>query len=627
MHSYTGERPNSQHGFFRQCVWVAFNACAVVALAACGGGGGGGGDAPPATNPPANNAAPVANAGADQTVQLPSTATLTGSATDDGLPAGSSLTYAWSTTGAGVTFGTANAATTTATFATEGSYTLVLTVSDGALSDTDEVAVTVQAASGGNQPPTVDAGADQTITLPTNQATLTGTATDPEGAALTYAWTADPAGVTFADAAAASTTATFAAEGTYTLTLTANDGATTGTDTLTVVVNPAPSGTVFWPGPDDDETDPDRGWLRATPEEAEMTLAKMQEAEAYAVSGGVSGQTIDGAGMIVRGGRLVHSWAVGMTQGPNPVPSSIDARFAAQSATKSIGGIALGLAIDTRGVTLADRAVDRHASIGNPPGTDDPARLGLITIQQLATHTSGFPKDSGYNPLAFDPGTTWTYSDGGLNWLADVLTNVFQEDLRALLTREVWAKIGINNGNVNNTDDIDWRANSPRNDPPPGSPPVEHRELASGMSINVNAMSRVGLLFLRNGNWESGRILSEAFVTTARTPVAANAGLTIQDPASFPSATTNYGVLWWTNAGGLLPHVPRDAYWAWGQGDSLIVVIPSLDLVVARIGRVLPAAAGRAWGETNWTGQYEVLAPFLNPIVCAADANSAACNP
>ena len=28
--------------------------------------------------------------------------------------------------------------------------------------------------------------------------------------------------------------------------------------------------------------------------------------------------------------------------------------------------------------------------------------------------------------------------------------------------------------------------------------------------------------------------------------------------------------------------VPDDAYWSWGLYDSLIVVIPSLDIVVAR---------------------------------------------
>src|SRR5690606_18555669 len=42
------------------------------------------------------NTAPIANAGADQTITLPADATLSGTASDDGLPASGSLTTAWS---------------------------------------------------------------------------------------------------------------------------------------------------------------------------------------------------------------------------------------------------------------------------------------------------------------------------------------------------------------------------------------------------------------------------------------------------------------------------------------------------------------------------------------------------
>ncbi|MEO6749733.1 MAG: putative Ig domain-containing protein, partial [Casimicrobiaceae bacterium] len=80
-----------------------------------------------------------------------------------------------------------------------------------------------------NQPPVVSAGADQSITLPAI-ATLNGSATDdglpnPPGA-LTLTWSATiaPAAVAFADAHAATTTATFTQPGSYTLRLTASDG-------------------------------------------------------------------------------------------------------------------------------------------------------------------------------------------------------------------------------------------------------------------------------------------------------------------------------------------------------------------------------------------------------------------
>jgi hypothetical protein len=93
------------------------------------------------------NQAPVANAGPDKVLTLPTTSVaLTGTATDDGLPAPPAmLTYAWTTVSgpAAVTFSAPTALSTTATFTTAGTYTLRLSVSDSALTGTDDVIVTV----------------------------------------------------------------------------------------------------------------------------------------------------------------------------------------------------------------------------------------------------------------------------------------------------------------------------------------------------------------------------------------------------------------------------------------------------------------------------------------------------
>lgn len=93
-----------------------------------------------------------------------------------------------------------------------------------------------------NKPPQVNAGPDQTITLPAS-ATLKGTVTDdglPAGKTLSTSWTkqSGPGSITFANAAAVNTTVTFSEPGTYVLRLTANDSALTGSDDLTVTVNP-----------------------------------------------------------------------------------------------------------------------------------------------------------------------------------------------------------------------------------------------------------------------------------------------------------------------------------------------------------------------------------------------------
>ena len=76
------------------------------------------------------NQAPTANAGADQTINTCSTS-LQGLATDDGLPAGSSLAVSWSkVSGPGtVNFANATNLNTSAAFSLAGNYVLRLTVS------------------------------------------------------------------------------------------------------------------------------------------------------------------------------------------------------------------------------------------------------------------------------------------------------------------------------------------------------------------------------------------------------------------------------------------------------------------------------------------------------------------
>jgi hypothetical protein len=196
--------------------------------------------------PPPTNQAPTVSAGADQSIVLPSSASLNGTVTDDGLPAGSTLTSTWSqVSGPGtVTFGNANAEDTTASFSTDGTYVLRLTGSDGTLSTSDDMTVTVAPQGPTNQPPTTNAGPDQTITLPSTAA-LDGTVTDdglPTGSTVTQAWTkvSGPGTVTFGNSAAVDTSASFSTSGSYVLQLTATDGTASSSDQVTVTVNPAP---------------------------------------------------------------------------------------------------------------------------------------------------------------------------------------------------------------------------------------------------------------------------------------------------------------------------------------------------------------------------------------------------
>src|SRR6476661_7822168 len=195
--------------------------------------------------PPPVNVAPLVSAGPDLVVTLPADAVLDATVSDDGLPSPPALTSGWTVdSGPGpVTFQNAAAVDTRATFSFAGTYVLRLTANDSALSNSDTVQVTVQPTPA-NAAPLVSAGPDLVVTLPAD-AVLDATVSDdglPSPPALTTGWTVDsgPGPVTFQNAAAVDTRATFSFAGTYVLRLTANDSALTNSDTVQVTVQPAP---------------------------------------------------------------------------------------------------------------------------------------------------------------------------------------------------------------------------------------------------------------------------------------------------------------------------------------------------------------------------------------------------
>jgi hypothetical protein len=194
--------------------------------------------------PPPPNQAPTANAGPDRTITLPTNnTTLNGSGTD---PDGTIASYQWTKIAGPATFTIASPATavTNITGLVQGQYTFRLTVTDnGGLTASDDVLVTVNAAAA-NQPPTANAGPDRNITLPTNNTTLNGSGTDPDGTIASYSWTkiAGPATFTIASPATAVTNITGLVQGQYTFRLTVTDnGGLTASDDVLVTVNAAPN--------------------------------------------------------------------------------------------------------------------------------------------------------------------------------------------------------------------------------------------------------------------------------------------------------------------------------------------------------------------------------------------------
>ena len=155
-----------------------------ISLSFSGCGGGSGEDDTPANRPPA------AYAGADQTIVAGGTVTLDGSGSSQ--PAGAIAAYRWAqTTGPAVPLINDNRAA--ASFVAPGVDTdtilvfrLTVTGHNGATAS-DDISVTVLPMAPANQPPTVNAGPDQTVDAG-SVVLLIGSATDPDGRIASVQW-------------------------------------------------------------------------------------------------------------------------------------------------------------------------------------------------------------------------------------------------------------------------------------------------------------------------------------------------------------------------------------------------------------------------------------------------------
>jgi hypothetical protein len=192
---------------------------------------------------PAANIPPVANAGISKSINLPvSSTTLDGTLSTDAD--GTITAYSWAQISGPSTavIIAGNTATATASTLLAGQYTFELTVTDnsGATAKA-QVKITVVPIPVGPLPPVANAGADQTITLPTNSVTINGSAsTAPSGNIVSYAWAekSGPSSVGLSGAAQNTLSNLVAGKYVFSLTVTDNNGGT-GTDSVVITVIPA----------------------------------------------------------------------------------------------------------------------------------------------------------------------------------------------------------------------------------------------------------------------------------------------------------------------------------------------------------------------------------------------------
>ena len=190
-----------------------------------------------------DNAAPTANAGADQTVPLAALVQLSGAASSD--PEGQPLSYAWSLssrpTGSTATLDNPTAANPRFTADKPGSYVAQLIVSDGTLASAPDTVVISTL----NSRPVADAGAPQAVdTGSTVQLDGSGSR-DADGDTLSYAWsfTTRPAGSAAAINPANAQRPSFVADlpGTYVAQLIVSDGTLASVPTTVTITVTTPN--------------------------------------------------------------------------------------------------------------------------------------------------------------------------------------------------------------------------------------------------------------------------------------------------------------------------------------------------------------------------------------------------
>jgi len=102
-------------------------------------------------------------------------------------------------------------------------------------------------------------------------------------------------------------------------------------------------------------------------------------------------------------------------------------------------------------------------------------------------------------------------------------------------------------------------------------PLVDHTPGGGGIALRGTDMLRFGWLLLNKGRWEDRQLIPETYVENATRA-------TIYNP-HFP-----YSFQFNVNSGEEEKNIPADAFWKTGSGGHCLYVVPSLDLVIWKLG-------------------------------------------
>ncbi len=191
--------------------------------------------------------------------------------------------------------------------------------------------------------------------------------------------------------------------------------------------------------------------------------AKMSEADAIReiarhVDNAAKDDRFSGVALVAKGDRVVFNRAYGVADRTSGIPNQLDTRFNLGSMNKMFTGIAIAQLVQAGKLsfeTTLARVVPEY------PNKEAAAK---ITVHQLLTHTSGMgdffkpeffkdrekyrnPKDYfpifAHDPLRFEPGTSWSYSNAGFIVLGAIVENVSGRNYFDYVKDHIYAPAGM----------------------------------------------------------------------------------------------------------------------------------------------------------------------------------------
>lgn len=158
-----------------------------------------------------------------------------------------------------------------------------------------------------------------------------------------------------------------------------------------------------------------------------------------------------------------------------------------------------------------------------------------------------------HSPLEHTPNSHWEYSSGTTNIIANAMHSYFDstDDYIRYLYNNLFYKIGMYSMLIE----------------------TDAQGVFVGSSYGwatARDWAKIGQLYLQKGNWAGKQLLEKDWVEF------------VQQPA--PNSNNRFGGHFWLNKDGHLPDVPKDLYSLNGFQGQRVIIIPSKELVVVRLG-------------------------------------------